>query len=362
MRDSFGREIAYLRLSLTERCNLACIYCRGAAGPQDDAASWSEAPSPGAAGAPGAAPQSPGEAPPPGGGTGPGDMVPPPGVRELGLNEIRRIIPCLISLGIRKVRLTGGEPLLREDLEDIAAYLGSRREIQDLALTTNGQGLAPRARALKRAGLGRVNISLDSLDPRRYRDMTGGGDLGKTLEGIGAALSWGLGPVKLNCVLIRGRNDDEAGAFIALAREQPLHVRFIELMPFGANPAARLRVLSPELLAAHGELYPLAPEGPGGPGGEAAALYTGRGFRGTVGFISPLSRPFCHNCGRIRITADGKLKTCLGHDGELDLRSLLEGPDRALRSAVEGEIVKKPRGHRFDQGFVPGRTMDRIGG
>jgi cyclic pyranopterin phosphate synthase len=268
----------------------------------------------------------------------------------------------MIALGIRKIRLTGGEPLLRGDLEDIVAYLGTFREIQDLAMTTNGQGLDRRAAALKKAGLTRVNISLDSLKPGRYRELTGGGGLEETLAGIRAALAWGLGPVKLNCVVLRGRNDDEAGAFIALAREQPLHVRFIELMPFGERSAEKLRVVSAELLASHGELYELGPDTKGGPGGGVAAVYTGRGFRGTVGFISPMSRCFCPLCNRVRITADGKLKTCLGDNAELDLRNLLDGPDTVLRSAIEGEIVKKPRGHHFGEGFVSRRAMNRIGG
>jgi cyclic pyranopterin phosphate synthase len=294
----------------------------------------------------------------------------------------------MTALGIRKVRLTGGEPLLREDLEEIVAYLGSLREIQDLVMTTNGQGLARRAPALKKAGLNRVTISVDSLNPGRYREITRGGNLEETLAGIRAALAWGLEPVKLNCVILGGRNQDETGAFIALAREQPLHVRFIELMPFGTplgtpseppfEPPQRTqggqRNDSAEILAAHRELRRLQPtaaphaESTAGPGD----YYTGNGFRGTVGFISPISQPFCRSCNRIRITADGKLKTCLGHNRELDLRNLLAGPDTALRStmaesaiaesAIAEEIARKPVGHRFGAGFVSQRTMDRIGG
>jgi cyclic pyranopterin phosphate synthase len=320
MRDSHGREIEYLRLSLTERCGLACIYCREAGSP------------------------------PQGG--------------ELSIGEIKKIIPPMLSLGINKIRLTGGEPLLRPDLEDIIAWLRTNREIQDLAMTTNGQGLARRAEALKKAGLSRVNISLDSLKPGRYREITRGGRLEETLEGIQAALAWGLGPVKLNCVILRGLNDDEAGDFIALAREQPLQVRFIELMPFGKNSADRFRVLSDEILASHGELREAPPDpGPGSkPHGDAAALYRGEGFRGAVGFISPISRRFCRSCSRIRITADCKLKACLGDDTELDLRALMGQPDTVLRSAIEEGIFNKAAGHRFDEGFVSRRTMDRIGG
>jgi cyclic pyranopterin phosphate synthase len=321
MRDSRGRQVEYLRLSLTERCNLACVYCRVS---------------------------------PPcscGGEAG-----------ELSVADIKKIIPCVTALGINKVRLTGGEPLLRRDLEDITACLGTYGEIHDVAITTNGQGLARRVEALKKAGLRRVNISLDSLKPGRYREITGGGKLKETLEGIEAALAWGLDPVKLNCVVLRGRNDDEAGAFIALARELPLHVRFIELMPFGA--AGDLRVCSADILASHGELRELEPGQRPGPalGGDTAALYTGEGFLGTVGFISPMSRPFCHTCGRIRITADCKLKPCLGNDIELDLRPLLDGPDTVLRSAIEEGIVNKPEGRCFGADFVSRRTMDRIGG
>jgi cyclic pyranopterin phosphate synthase len=332
MQDSRGRRIEYLRLSLTGRCNLACVYCRGGT--------------------------------PDGPGGGPGS--------ELSAGEIKRLVPCLTALGINKLRLTGGEPLLRRDLEDIVAWLGTNGEIRDLAMTTNGQGLARRAEALKKAGLGRVNISLDSLKPGRYREITGGGRLEETLNGVRAALDRGLSPVKINCVIMRGRNDDEAGDFIALAREQPLHVRFIELMPFGAGSAGELRVCSAEILASHRELKKIKEPGefeklgepgiPGEPGGGSAELYSGEGFLGSVGFISPMSRRFCDACGRVRITADCKLKPCLGDNAELDLRPLLDGPDAVLRSAIEGAIVNKPAGHRFGAGFAPRRTMDRIGG
>ncbi|MDR3148298.1 MAG: GTP 3',8-cyclase MoaA [Treponema sp.] len=331
MRDSRGRRVEYLRLSLTERCNLACLYCHGefrhGEFPRDEIRHNESR-----AGA------------------------------ELSIAEIGKLIRCVRALGITKVRLTGGEPLLRRDLEEITARVAA--EIRDVAMTTNAQGLARRAAALKKAGLGRVNISLDSLKPGRYRDITRGGRLEETLDGIQAALAWGLTPVKLNCVIQRGRNDDEVGAFIALAREQPLHLRFIELMPFGEPAAAELRVCSAEILASHGELRELEPDRSSEPGlgGDNAVLYTGPGFRGTVGFISPLSRPFCPTCGRIRISADGALRPCLGNNAELDLRPLLAGPDAALRSAIEAGILGKPEGHHFGAGFVSQRSMDRIGG
>jgi cyclic pyranopterin phosphate synthase len=314
MKDRLGRNIQYLRLSLTERCNLNCIYCR--------------------------------------------DGTEFPGETELSPGEIDMILRCMVSLGINKVRLTGGEPLLRRDLEEIIGLLKGHEAIQDICMTTNAQGLASRAAALKEAGLKRLNISLDSLRPDRYRDITGGGDLREVLDGINTAIRCGLEPVELNCVAIRGKNDDEIDDFISLAREKPVHVRFIELMPMGGSLHKNSRISSWEILRAHGELRRMPPAYEGKP----EERYTGPGFAGTVGFISPVSRRFCDTCNRIRITGDGKLRPCLGDNTEWDLKEAMSRGDGALRSIIEAAIFNKPRGHHFKEKFVPKKTMSRIGG
>jgi cyclic pyranopterin phosphate synthase len=313
MIDAHGRTIEYLRLSLTEQCSLRCVYCRDAAAPCPEAA--------------------------------------------LTAAEVARILGVMVTLGINKVRLTGGEPLMRPDLEEITAAISSTGLIQDLTMTTNAQGLAGRARALKAAGLMRLNISLDSLDPARYREMTGGGDLAPVLAGIDAALAAGLRPVKLNCVVIRGTNDGDIPAFIDLARGSPLDVRFIELMPMGSLRDPSLRVPTEEILAAHGDLQEL-PTQPGAPARE----YSAPGFKGTVGFISAVSKRFCNECNRVRVTADGRLRPCLGDNREIDLRGPLAQGDEALREAIQQGVFHKPEGHHFSSTFVSGRKMNRIGG
>jgi cyclic pyranopterin phosphate synthase len=271
--------------------------------------------------------------------------------------EIRRILDCGVKLGIRKVRLTGGEPLLRSDLEEVIGAAAGNGGITDLCMTTNAQGLAPRAGALKKAGLRRINVSLDSLKPDRFREMTGGGDLSQVLEGIHAAMEAGLSPVKINCVVIRGKNDGESGDFISLARRYPVQVRFIELMPLGGGDTGVFRVPMEELLTKHPELRPL-----GKTAGQPALDYTGEGFRGTLGFISAVTRPFCNDCNRIRITPDGKLRPCLGDNRETDLREALLRDDETLLRLMEETVFHKPRGHRFNEGFVSERRMNRIGG
>ena len=315
MTDSHGRIIEYLRLALTEKCDLRCIYCRDgtASGPDD----------------------------------------------TLTAAEIDSILRCMVTLGINKVRLTGGEPLMRCDLEQVVAAITATGLIRDLSMTTNGQTLAPRAAALKAAGLMRINISLASLNPDTYREITGGGSLGKVLEGIDAALACGLAPVKLNCVVMRGTNDADIGAFVNLARDKPVHVRFIELMPIGTMDAAAKRVTTAEILAAHPELTPVSPHGPS-PG--VAVVYSAPGFQGTVGFISPITKRFCDQCNRIRVTPDGKLRPCLGNNTEVDLRSALAVGSETLLETIRTAVYNKPEGHHFRDGFSANRTMNKIGG
>jgi cyclic pyranopterin phosphate synthase len=264
----------------------------------------------------------------------------------------------MVSLGINKVRLTGGEPLLRRDLEEIVERISATGQIRDLCMTTNAMGLAKRLPALKKAGLMRLNISLDSLRPDRYREITRGGDLEQVFEAIDAAIALGLMPIKLNCVPLRGRNDDEIDAFIALARDKPLHVRFIELMPLGESDHDSLGISSPQILEAHGELQRIAPRRPGQP----AENYRAPGFLGTVGVISPISRVFCEDCNRVRVTSDGRLRPCLGDNREVNLREAMEPGDLWLLNVIREAVFNKPQGHHFNQGFVAERTMHRIGG
>jgi cyclic pyranopterin phosphate synthase len=264
----------------------------------------------------------------------------------------------MVALGINKVRLTGGEPLLRRDLEEIVERISAAGQIRDLCMTTNAMGLAKRLPALKQAGLMRLNISLDSLHPGRYREITRGGDLEQVFEAIDAAIAAGLTPVKLNCVPLRGRNDDEIDAFIALARDKPLHVRFIELMPLGEAGHDSLRISSQQILEAHGELQRCAPLYSGQP----AENYRAPGFLGTVGFISPISRVFCDDCNRVRVTSDGRLRPCLGDNTEVNLRDVMESGDLRLLKTIRETVFNKPEGHRFNNGFVAERTMHRIGG
>jgi cyclic pyranopterin phosphate synthase len=277
---------------------------------------------------------------------------------EIQLDEIRRIVRCMVSLGINKVRLTGGEPLLRRDLEKIVEVLRDCGQIKDLCMTTNGQGMAPRVKALKDSGLMRLNISLDSLRPDRFRRITGGGNLQEVLEGIEAAIIWDLTPVKVNCVTLRGINSDEIDDFINLAKKYPIHVRFIELMPMGETFQKNFMVSSREILDAHEELRPLEPSYAAQP----AENYTGDGFLGTVGFISPISHRFCDLCNRVRVTSDGKLRPCLGDNFEINLRDVMWDGDEALYRAIRQGVFNKSQGHHFEEDFVTVRSMNRIGG
>ena len=322
MLDQFGRRIEYLRLSLTPRCNLNCFYCR------------------------------PGACPP--------DLSPEAIPELLTPADCERIVRTGVRLGIRRVRLTGGEPLMRADLEEIIRLVRSIPGIEDISLTTNGQGLAERAAGLKSAGLDRVNISLDSLQPERFHRITGGGALDQVLAAIDACLAVGLTPLKLNTVLIRGVNDDEIADLIDLTRNRPLAVRFIELMPMNAVGRNDERLVSgTEILAAFPALQRLPTTDPSGP----AENYRMPGYVGTVGLIRPISHRFCDSCNRIRITADGMLKPCLGDLGEVSLRAALAEPaDDALFTVIQDAIFHKPVGHVFSDHFTPTRGMDRTGG
>ena len=316
MKDSYGREIDYLRVSVTDRCNLRCMYC-----------------------------------------------MPPDGVRKLAhddilsFEEIAEIAGAAVRLGIRKIRLTGGEPLLRQGIIDLTGMLSALPGLEELTLTTNGLLLPRMARGLKAAGVSRVNISLDTLDPTKYVRITRGGNLTEALSGIRAAEEAGLTPVKLNTVLIGGFNDDEIPAFAELTRARPLEVRFIELMPMVPGcftPEAYIggqTVLDrlPELIALEsrdgiGEMFRLP------------------GCKGRIGLIRPVTRPFCDFCSRLRLTSDGKLKTCLHTNDEYPLRGL---HGTCLTDALASAIAQKPKVRgEFRTDAIPRRVrnMNQIGG
>ena len=322
LSDSFQRPINYLRISVTDRCNLRCLYC-----------------------------------------------MPPQGITLLSRSEILRyeeiqaIAQAAAALGITKVRLTGGEPLIRSELTHLIRMLSEIEGIDDISLTTNGVLLRRYAALLKEAGLRRVNVSLDTLNRGRFQRITGHDKLGDVLDGIEAAREAGLEPVKLNMVVMRGINDDEVLDFARLTIEQGWHVRFIEAMPFGRGerldfiPTAEIK----ERLLSLGSLEPSLPSHSNGP----ARYFRFSGAKGTVGFISPLSEHFCFNCNRLRLTVDGQLRPCLLSDEEVDLRgSLREGASpQELSRLIQQAVAAKPERHRLWEGVLPkGRAMRQVGG
>lgn len=318
MIDRYGRNIEYVRLSLTERCNLKCIYCRKDEG---------------------------------------GDCF--KNKNELTPKQWQKIVSAMAALGIKKVRVTGGEPLIRKDLEEIIAGIGQIKGIEDICMTTNAQGLAKRLPRLKEAGLSRLNISIDSLKKERYFEITKGGSIEDVLSAVDQAIALSMFPIKLNAVLMRGRNDDEVDDFIALTKDRPIHVRFIELMPFSDLGSDRdERISNSELIAARNDLIPIEPEYAGQPSTD----YRIEGHLGKVGFISPVSHRFCSECNRIRVTSDGHLKLCLGDNSEISLLKALNSDEDTLIEVIRAGIYNKPKGHSFEQGFHSNRDMSRIGG
>ncbi len=330
-RDGHGRAINYLRVSVTDRCNLRCVYC----------------------------------------------IPSQPVVRRarqeiLRYEEIVRIVEAAATLGVRKVRLTGGEPLVREGLPDLVATLAKVPGIEEISLTTNGMLLERLADPLARAGLGRVNVSLDTLRPERFARITRGGSLEQAWRGINAAERAGLNPIKLNMVVVKGLNDDELEAAARLTVNLTWNVRFIELMPIGNQgewgpdfPPAYDRFLPVALMrervAKLGTLSPAREARGNGP----AEIYRLEGAAGTIGFISSISRHFCAECNRLRLTADGWLRPCLLQEGEVDLRpALREGASsQAIRAIIAGAILAKPKEHFVTQHGLPlGRAMTAIGG
>jgi cyclic pyranopterin phosphate synthase len=298
----------------------------------------------------------------------------------LTFEEIDRLVGVAVGLGWRKVRLTGGEPLVRRNCVDLVHRLARHKEgpprtnrLEVLAMTSNGILLSRFARDLKAAGLDRVNVSLDTLDPERFRKITGYDKLAEVREGIRAAVDAGLVPLKINTVLIRGGTEDEFYDFVNLARTEPMDIRFIEFMPFAGNGWNRDQVLlSDDLKARLGDrfdLFPVKPAAHPGP----AKTFSAPGWRGTVSFISPMSdRAFCGACNRVRMTSEGKLRGCLLNENEMDFRDAIRNGagDADLAALFRHAIAVKPEEHPFHQsmergeavGPEAGRGMHRIGG
>ena len=314
MIDQYNRKINYLRLSVTERCQLRCSYCRA------------------------------GE-----------DLCPK--AAELTADRLVEIVRACSELGIERVRLTGGEPLLRRDLDQIIKGIRAIPAIKDISLTTNAQDLAGQAINLKAAGLDRVNVSLDSMDKEKFKLLTGG-DVEKVLEGIQAAISCGLLPVKLNAVLVKGVNDDEIGDFIALAKDMPIDIRFIEYMEIGVNPMAAAKRVSSDLILSQ---FPQLVKIPARYFGQPSSDYQIPGYKGRIGLISPISHQFCGNCNRIRIMSDGTLRPCLGRSDEVDLLPAIKTGYESLKETIREAIYHKPCGHEFGKMRLE-RGMSHIGG
>lgn len=317
--DGFARPIDYLRVSVTDQCDLRCLYCRPAAMPL---------------------------------------ARPLPGI--LSNDEIAAVVRAAAALGVRKVRLTGGEPLLRDGIVALTESLAAIPGVRDLSLTTNGLHLEQMAAGLAAAGLRRVNVSLDTLRADRFRRITGAPGLTRVLNGIRAAHDAGLRPVKINTVVMRGVNDDEITDFASLTEREGWHVRFIEIMPIGQNTetllvtAAEMRQRLPGLAAADGVV-----------GYGPARIYRMPGAGGTISIISPVSEHFCEGCNRLRLTADGKLRPCLLNDGEVDLLPTLRDGSAPfeLQRLILQAVANKPEKHELSCGCVPhGRTMTQIGG
>ena len=315
MRDDYGRDIHYLRLSVTDRCNCRCIYCM----PENGVPMLSHS-----------------------------DI--------LSFEEMRDIVAAAASLGVRKVRLTGGEPLVRRGIVDLVGMVAAVPGIDEVDMTTNATLLAPMAADLRAAGLTRLNVSLDTLDAGRYESITRRGTLADALAGLEAAQAAGFTNTKINCVLIGGVNDDELRPLAELARERPLTVRFIELMRMGECarwPKGRF-VSADEVLSAVPELEPVGGQG-------VSELFHAPGWQGNVGLIRPMTHRFCSSCDRIRVTSDGRLKPCLHSSAEVNLRGL---SGRELIDAMRAGIESKPSGHRMDNGRASEslRAMNEIGG
>ena len=325
MRDQYGRELNDLRISLTDRCNLRCVYCM----PEEGI-----------------------------------DFRPPEEL--LRDDELLLLVRIAAELGVKRVRLTGGEPTVRPAVVDLVGAIGAVPGIRDLSMTTNGILLEYLAADLARAGLRRVNVSLDTLDPQKFGRITRGGRVERVLAGIARAEAVGLLPMKINAVVVRGFNEEDVVSLARLTLERPWEVRFIEVMPFGAvaDVADAGIVTSEETMArieaALGRLEEIDLSG-----GDPARTYRVAGAAGTLGFISPVSQPFCSKCGRLRLTADGRLRLCLLRDDEVDLLTPLRNGAsyEELKEIFAAGAYRRPFGHALAERLFPEkRVMIQIGG
>ena len=330
LTDRFGRVHDYLRISVTDRCNLRCLYCM-----PEEGMAFAES-----------------------------EVL-------LTYDHIVEVVEAGAELGISKLRITGGEPLIRPGLDGLISRLSAVPGIKDIALTTNGIFLAKQAEALRAAGLNRVNISLDTLDPARFRFIARRGDLKRVIEGIEAAAAVGFSPIKLNCVLLKEVNEDEIASFLKLAYEHPMHVRFIEYMPIGhadENWRKHYLPLSRVLETAEQAGYTFSRR-VSVHGNGPSEDYSLEGGRGSFGLIHPISDHFCSNCNRLRLTADGSIKPCLYWVDELNVKEAL-GSREAMKQLLLRAMDIKPENHEMAAKLANGelshvpteRRMSQIGG
>lgn len=325
--DKYKRRIDYLRISVTDRCNLRCVYCMPTEGIS---------------------------------------LCAPKEI--LRYEELLRVARIAASRGVSKIRITGGEPLVRKGIVGFIRDVSALEGVKDLSLTTNGVLLKDYALRLKEAGLKRVNVSLDTLKKERFIKVTRGDRLEEVLDGLGAALAAGLKPVKVNMVVIKGFNDDEVLDFALISKKNPYHIRFIEYMPFNTEEGwQRDKCISvntiKSIIEKHEKLLPVeSAAGAAGP----ARRFRFKGAPGEVGFISPVTEHFCGECNRLRLTADGKLRVCLFSDNEINIKKVLRdgSGDSAVEEVLFRAVAEKPAGHHINENIFKkcSRTMSLIGG
>lgn len=318
MKDSFGRNINYLRISITDLCNLRCKYCMPEEGVQKECHN-----------------------------------------NILSLEDFYKVSKVMVGLGINKIRITGGEPLIKKDIVSLIEKIAKLEGIKEVALTTNGLLLEKYAEELKKAGLTRVNISIDTLDEKKYSEITRGGKLTEVLKGIEKAKEVGLTPIKLNVVLMGGFNVSEISNFVELTRNEKMDIRFIELMPIGEALKIKnvFRVDGNTILEKVPELKEVEREDRSSP----AKYFKLENGLGKVGIIEPVSCKFCKDCNRIRLTSTGKLKLCLHSEDEIDLKPYL-GDEEKLKKAILESIKIKPEEHLLEEGQYVQKSMSKIGG
>ncbi|QEM82078.1 GTP 3',8-cyclase MoaA [Halomonas binhaiensis] len=324
--DDFGRRVSYVRLSVTDRCDFRCVYC------------MSE------------------------------EMTFLPRAQVLTLEEISLVAEAFTELGVEKIRLTGGEPLVRRNIDNLVSTIGALPGLKDFAMTTNGAGLRRHAESLRQGGLKRLNVSLDSLDPERFRRLTRTGDLSKVIDGIHAAQDAGFERIKLNAVVLKGRNDDEVLDLVEFSRQQGLDISFIEEMPLGDvsdHSRAETYCSSDDVMALIEKRHVLTPTAETTPGPSRYYRMVDSDIR--VGFISPHSHNFCSSCNRVRVTVEGRLLLCLGNEHSVDLRAVLRrypGDKERLKQSIIEAMHLKPEKHHFttDGDIQVVRFMNMTGG